>query len=128
MKRLILTTGDSGAGCLKSARIADVVIGIGFQFVWGPLPSDEKLATALSPRSMEHLSRGSHWLDNLTGKGLDDARARGLSLTDFCERFETVELWIDPVPNAQLILIWLLDWLRPHQKVVSRLSWSRQAP
>ncbi|MBU6457781.1 MAG: hypothetical protein KGQ48_09595 [Bradyrhizobium sp.] len=30
MKRLILTTSDSGAGCLKFADIADKVIGIGY--------------------------------------------------------------------------------------------------
>jgi hypothetical protein len=35
MKRLILTTSDSGAGCLKAAEIADKVIGIGYRFSAG---------------------------------------------------------------------------------------------
>jgi hypothetical protein len=42
-------------------------------------------------------------------------------LIDLCEAFETIELWIDPNPNAQLILIWLLDYFRPHEKIVSKL-------
>jgi hypothetical protein len=43
-------------------------------------------------------------------------------LIEFCERFETVELWADPEPNAQLQLVWLLDHIRPHAPVVSRSS------
>ena len=34
----------------------------------------------------------------------------------------SVELWADPEPNSQLQLIWLLDHLRPHANVVSRLG------
>ncbi len=33
-------------------------------------------------------------------------------MIDLCERCETIELWIDPDPNAQLTLIWLLDHQR----------------
>ena len=38
------------------------------------------------------------------------------------DRCETIELWIDPVPNAQLILIWLLDYLRHHENIASKLT------
>ena len=41
MTRLILTTSDSGAGSLKQAGIADIVIPFGFRFVWEKLPSPE---------------------------------------------------------------------------------------
>ena len=34
------------------------------------------------------------------------------SLAEFCEPYETVELWFDLRPNAQLQLIWLLDYFR----------------
>jgi hypothetical protein len=43
-------------------------------------------------------------------------------LIDLCERCETIELWIDPDPNAQLTLIWLLDYLRHHAKIASKLT------
>jgi hypothetical protein len=39
-----------------------------------------------------------------------------------CEPFDTVDLWIDPDPNAQLILIWWLAYFRPHEAVVSKLN------
>ena len=32
------------------------------------------------------------------------------------------QLWIDPDPNAQLTLIWLLDYLRPHANAASELT------
>ena len=39
MKRLILTTSHSGAGHLKTSRIADIVLDLDYRFVWGPWPS-----------------------------------------------------------------------------------------
>ena len=51
MTRLILTTEDSGAGCLKGTGLADIVLPFGLRFVWGPLPSDAELATFLKARS-----------------------------------------------------------------------------
>ncbi|MGZ3285937.1 MAG: hypothetical protein ACXU9A_25050, partial [Xanthobacteraceae bacterium] len=53
MTRLILTTDDSGAGSLRQAGLADIVIPFGFRFVWGPLPSDAELAAAVAPHSMQ---------------------------------------------------------------------------
>jgi hypothetical protein len=43
-------------------------------------------------------------------------------LIDLCERCETIELWIDPDPNSQLTLIWLLDYLRQHAKIALKLT------
>jgi hypothetical protein len=96
MSRLILTFDDSAGGALKGARIADRVIPLGLRFVWGALPSPSELK--------------------------NEARVDSLSLIEFCERFDTIELWADPEPNVQLQLIWLLDYLRPHPNVVARLA------
>jgi hypothetical protein len=121
IKRLILTSGDSGAGGLIRAKLANCVIPFGPRFVWGQLPSQIELETLLSSRSAMHESWGSHWLD-LTGKRHEEARTEGLGLIEFCKRFEAVELWIDPDPNAQLTLIWLLDYLRHHAETVAKLT------
>ena len=121
MKRLILTTSDSGAGGLLEAKLADCVIPLGPRFVWGPLPSQTELETWLSSRSARHEASGSHWLD-LTGERLEEVRAEGPGLIEFCARFEAVELWVDPDPNAQLTLIWLLDYLRHHAEIASKLT------
>jgi hypothetical protein len=107
MKRLILTTSDSAAGGLLEAKVADCVVPLGPRFVWGPLPSQTELETVLSSRSTTE-TPGSHWLDH-AGKRLEEARTEGPRLVDFCARFESVELWVDPDPNAQLTLIWLLE-------------------
>jgi hypothetical protein len=96
MSRLILTFEDLAAGALKGARLADRVIALGQRFVWGALPSPSELT--------------------------NEARADGLGLVEFCERFDAVELWVDSEPNAQLQLIWLLDHLRLHPDVVARLA------
>jgi hypothetical protein len=122
MKRLILTWGDSGAGALKRAGFADCVIPFGLRFVWGQLPSSVELETLLSARSAEHGASAPHWLDNLTGKYLHEAQTHGLGCAEFCERFDAVEVWIDPEPNAQLQLIWLLDHLRSYSSVIARLT------
>jgi hypothetical protein len=122
MTRLILTTDDSGAGSLKLAGLADIVIPFGFRFVWGPLPSAAELATLLAPRSAKHDSIGSHWLDFQPPRYLKAIGLKDLGLIDVCEGCETIELWVDPGPNAQLILVWLLDYLRPYEKIAPKLT------
>jgi hypothetical protein len=97
MKRLILATSDSGAGCLKVAEIADKVIGIGYRFAVGPLLSEAELAAAFASFAL-------------------------FGLTEVGDRFDTIDLWIDPDPNAQLILVWLLECFRPHDAIVSKLN------
>src|SRR5229473_4233714 len=121
MTRLILTTSDSGAGCLMQAGVADVVIPFGFRFAWGPLPSAANLAWSLATRSARHDTAVPHWLDNFDGRR-GEIHRRGLGLIELCQQCETVELWIDPEPNAQLMLIHLLDHFRSHGKTTPRLT------
>jgi len=122
MTRLILTANDSGAGCLRQANIADIVLPFGFRFVWGALPAPEELATLLAARSAKHGPPGSHWLDFVRSRHLEEIGAKDLDLIDLCERCETIDLWIDPDPNAQLMLIWLLDYLHHRAKIALNLT------
>jgi len=94
MARLILAFEDIAGGALKRTGLADRVIPFGWLFVWGPLPSPSDV-------------RSNIQID-------------GLALTEFCARFDTIELWAGPEPNAQLQLVWLLDHLRSDVNVVSR--------
>ena len=98
MTRLILTTSDSGAGSLREAGIADIVIPFDFRFVWGPLPSEAALATAVAPRSSEQDQTIDHWLWNVHRKHLGETGSNEIGLIDLCKRCETIELWIDPAP------------------------------
>jgi hypothetical protein len=121
MTRLILTTSDSGGGCLKAAGIADIVIPFDVRFVWGPLPSDAELAYLLAAPSGERLAV-SQWLDCLSQRHREEIEPRGIGLIDFCAQCDTVELWIDPAPKAQLMMIWLLACFRPHGEAASKLK------
>ena len=38
-----------------------------------------------------------------------------------CEPYKTVELWFDPQPNDQLLLIWLLDYFGSHPEIAHKL-------
>jgi hypothetical protein len=104
MERLILTTSDSGAGSLRRAGLADCVIPFGLRFVWGLLPSQVEIENMISSSLAVHNSPGSNWRDFTSG------------------RFDVVELWVDPDPNSQLTLIWLLDYLRHHAEIASKLA------
>ena len=62
---------------------------------------------------MSHAAR--HWSDLGTrGTRAKTGSHRDLSLAEFCQHYETVELWFDMQPNAQLKLIWLLDYFRSY--------------
>ena len=76
-KRLILTTGDSGAGALKVAGLADCVIDIGWRFVWGKLRSPVELDTWLSSRPVAHEDTDFHWLSHRTIPPYQKTRASG---------------------------------------------------
>src|SRR6266550_3368819 len=101
---------------------ADLAGDFFFRFVWGPLPSSDELATYLGPRAPD-LARGRHWSDFASrwSQSKNSSR-RDLSLAEFCQQYETVELWFDTQPNAQLHLVWLLDYFRSHPKTVARLK------
>ena len=121
MARLILTFDDSAGGALKATGLADCVVPFGLCFVWGRLRSANELKALLSPRSAKSAA-ADHWLDNLGGAQFEEARKLGAGLIEFCTRFDAVELWTDPEPNAQLQLVWLLEQIRPHVHVASRSS------
>jgi hypothetical protein len=121
MKRLLLTTSASGAGGLLKVNRGDCVIPLEPKFVWGQLPSQIELERTLSSRSSMHDASGLHWLD-FSGDRLVDLRVEGPGLLEFCARFQAVELWVDPDPDAQLTLIWLLDYLRGHATILKTLT------
>jgi hypothetical protein len=121
MTRLILTTDDSGAGALKGAGVADAVIPYHPRLVWGPLPSETEIAKSLMPLGAEHGHANDHRLTQLYRRHLGTIDSR-TGFADLCEQFDVIDLWIDPDPNAQLILIWLLDYLRPHEEIVAKLN------
>lgn len=120
MARLILTFDYLAEGAHKCADVVNCVIAFRCNFVWGKLPSNDKLATLLSQRPAKRVFE--HWTEGLEGWSLADVETRGLDLIEFCEGFDAIELWADPEPNTQLQLIWLLDQLRPHASIASRLS------
>ena len=103
MTRLILTADASAAGGLKGAGRADIVIPIEPRFVCGPLPSEAELAAMLAARTTQ--KPGSHWLDHVSPPIIKKLGGKDLGLIELCQQCEAVEFWIDPGPNAQLILI-----------------------
>jgi hypothetical protein len=121
MTRLILTTSDSGAGCLRQPGLADIVIPFGFRLVWGRLPSDTELASSLGQHLANDDPSVPHWLENF-GSGYKEIRSKDLGLLELCQQCESVELWIDPEPNAQLQLVQLLDHFRSGAKIESTLT------
>jgi hypothetical protein len=117
MKRLILS-GSYGLG-FRRANLAEVIVQFIFDFTWGELPSPQQLATYLDARSDSH-GRGEHWSDFVDKRRLNDDRL-DLSLLEFCEPYDEVDLWFDPRPANQLILIWLLDFFRPYPELLSKI-------
>ncbi|WFU19476.1 hypothetical protein [Bradyrhizobium sp. CB3481] len=109
MTRLVLTADSSSAGGIASAGHADLAVAIELRMVFGPPRSDADLAAFLAPRTNQQAE--SHWLDFMPPQRPQKFGMKDLGLIEVCRRFETVELWMDTEPNAQLVLIWLLDHL-----------------
>lgn len=100
---------------------ADLAIDFFHRFTWGPLPSPEQLAAYLGPRTLG-LQQGTHWSDFATRWSRSEhKRHRDLGLAEFCQQYESVELWYDVRPDAQLQLVWLLDYFSSYPEAVARL-------
>lgn len=104
-----------------NSDFADLAVVFVFRFGWAPLPSPDELATYLA-RAPDR-PPGHHWSDFASRWNESENRShRDLSLAEFCQQYETVELWFDTQPNAQLHLVWLLDYFGPHPETVARLK------
>jgi hypothetical protein len=119
---LILTTDDLAAHRLRPASLANDVVGFDLRFVAGQLPCDAELAAFFEPRSSKHDREGMHWLDHFIRMGMGRSTDTSRGLLEFCVPFDSIEIWADPHANAQLILVWLLDLLRPYKEISSKLS------
>jgi hypothetical protein len=119
MARLILSFDYLAEKAHKLTNVVDCVIHFRCNFAWGKPESSDYLKGLLAPRPAKRVFE--HWTEGLEGRSLTDAEACSLGLIEFCEGFDAIELWADPEPNTQLQLIWLLDSLRPHTSVTSRL-------
>jgi hypothetical protein len=86
---------------------------LGSRFFRGePLPSDVEIANSLEEDDRL----------GLIDRNDDRKTDRRTRMIDLWESFDTIDLWIDPDPNAQLILIWLLVYFRPFEAIVSKLN------
>jgi len=108
MRRLILTTDGSGAGCINGAGLADLPIVLQPLLVWRPPLSQTQLSGYFAARTAQ--KEALFWQYATPARWIERAGGKDLGLVDFCARFDEIELWIDPDPNAQLTLVWLLDF------------------
>jgi hypothetical protein len=120
MKPLVLT-GWLMSDFIKS-DFADLAVTFFHRFVWGPLPPAAELRAYLGPAALDQAG-GTHWSDFATKWSRSENREhRELGLAEFCQRYETVELWFDTRPFAQLQLAWLLDHFSAHPATVAKLK------
>lgn len=122
MSHLILTTNDRAENTLRQSRLANVVLGFYPRFVWRKLPSEERLLVGLERRSAKHCNPGDHWLDDVCRDSLEGFGTRDIGLFELCAKFDSIDIWTDPLPNDQLVLVWLLDLLRPYKEITTKLS------
>ena len=100
MKRLILTSWLIPE--FINSDLADLAVYFPFRFVWGPLPSPDELAAYFGAGTPDH-GPGSHWSDFAVKWSRSKNRSRrDLGLAEFCQHYETVELWFDTDPNTQI--------------------------
>lgn len=118
MKRLILT-GWGGGSELARSGLAEIVIPFHFQFAWGLLPRAEKLSAYFAAYTTD-LGPADHWSDWV--RWPRGTKGRKLSLAEFCEPYDTIELWFGATPQDQLQLVWLIDHLSSCPALAQKLG------
>jgi hypothetical protein len=120
MTRLIVTTDSSTAGAIQRAGLTDLVIAIERRLVWGPLPSAAELDAFFAPRTTQ--PRGLHWLDDTPQWRIEESDVGDRGLIELSVECDSVEMWMGPEPNSQLVLLWLLDHCCRESAAVSKLT------
>jgi hypothetical protein len=120
VKRLILTTEGSGAGNINGAGLADLAIALQPRLVWRPPLSQIQLSGYFAARTTQ--TEKLHWQYCTPARRIERAGGKDLGLVDFCAKYDQIELWIDPDPNAQLTLVWFLDFLRGHEQLAKSMT------
>ncbi len=110
MRRLIITQGDSEAGCLKMTQLADRVLPLrGDHIVNAAPPSDEEVEAFFGPS--RHVSEPG-WQARITAKdGARDETDYYLGFLDVTAAFDVIELWFTPDPSAQIQVAELLCYI-----------------
>jgi hypothetical protein len=119
MTRLILTTNSSAAGALEQAGLGDLVLAINRRLVWARLPSGAELEAFFAPRTTQPYDL--HWLDDTPQWCLEKSGVKDRGLIELFAECESVEVWMGPEPNAQLVLLWLLNHCRSKGAAASGL-------
>lgn len=122
MSHLILATNVFAEEVLRESGLANVALGFCLRLISRKLFSEEQLLTGLERRSAKHCNPGDHWLDHARCGSIDGFGTRGIGFFELCAKFDSIEIWADPRPNDQLVLIWLLDLLRPYREITTKLS------
>jgi hypothetical protein len=122
VSHLILSTNHLDENVLRQSGVANVVLGFYPRFVWTKLPSEERLLIGLEPRSAKHCNSGDHWLEDSCRGSLEGFGTRDIGFFELCAKFDSIEIWVDPRPNDQLVLVWLLNLLRHYKEITTKLS------
>lgn len=120
-RTVILTTKDSGAGHLKAILRGEKVLCFPHRLVRDPAPRTADIAEFFAQRRSIYSTRmtecGSweNWCDDISKRSFD-------WITSSLQCYDFVEIWTDPSPNTQLVLMQLLTWLgRQHPSAISKL-------
>jgi hypothetical protein len=101
--------------CIKHADLADLVIALERRLVWEPPISQEQCDAYFTARTTQQ--EELHWQHHTPVWRLEHSGGKDLGLIAFCASYDLIELSIDPDPNAQLSLIFLLDFLRGQRAI-----------
>ena len=131
MSTLILVTSDTGAGHLRREKRADRIQWFTHRLVTGPVlvdgPPESFFRRQQALYESEGLFHESWWFEREDLDGMKPQfRPIWSRLPEVCRAHDRVELWIDPDPNAQLVMVQLLAWLGTLPDIVPRL-WVKQS-
>lgn len=129
--KLIITTSDSGMGHLKASNAGNRYVAVWPTLVWSELPDapsffQSRPTPSQSEQDQNPFFKNLHWFH--TNIEFDSPlRTEWPAFRDLIKEHERIELWIDPDPNSQLVLMLLLDYLQEGPDCLGKI-WLYQSP
>lgn len=118
MKKFIVTTTDSGGGCLKAARIANQILSLSYEVLKFSAPNKDDPLNFFD----KHLETASDTVEDWEIDVLNECRVRLAKIGQALDEFDAVELWVDPDANSQLIMLQILHYVASQANSTSKIA------
>lgn len=121
MLKLAITTNSPAAGKLLRAKRADRIIPIDHRLVMGSATLAEEMTSFFASKSVDAAALQPHWSNLIPPERRSSIDGFVPSLSSTIEKFDEIEVWVDPDTNSYLMFAGIISHLRVSKSNIRKI-------